>query len=258
MALDFSLLGQGPQFGNILASYDQGREARKEHDVKGALALYDTDPEQGLSAMMKVDPVTGMKLREDYTAKRTAAAKQSVFQEADPEKRLAAATETGDPATIEAVMKLDKGVREQKKEATDALGGFAFGLRTKVPYDQRKALIQQNIAGLQAAGFTPEQIASFDPTDANLDGVVSQMQTLDQAFKFADQQADNERAKAEADERARHNLEMEGVAGRNAASSAARAGAAVTNANRPRPNSGGALAASRPTRTYSASEVKFD
>lgn len=248
MALDFSLLGKGPQFGGILASYTAGQEARREQDVTGALALYDSDPEQGVAAMMKADPEKGMKLREDYSARKQDADRRGVFQQSDPTKRREAATATGDPAVIEAVMKMDGAAREEKREATDAVGGFAFGLRAKVPYEQRRALIQQNAAGLTAAGFTPEQIASFDPTDANLDGLVAQMQTLDQAFKFADQEADNARADVEQQDRSDYRGIMASVAQQNA-------GTRATVANRPRPPAGGARAAPAP---YSPGQVKWD
>lgn len=37
-----------------------------------------------------------------------------------------------------------------------------------VPYEQRRAFIQQNSQALNGAGFTPEQIDQFDPTDENI------------------------------------------------------------------------------------------
>lgn len=220
---DFSLLGQGPQFKDILSAYQSGQSARKESDTKNALALYATDPEGGISALNKVDPVLGFKLRDDYTDRKAAADRKAVFSEADPTKRQAAAQATGDSDTIKAVASMDAGTRAQKKEATDAVGGFVFGLLKSVPYEQRKAAIQQNAQGLQQAGFTPEQLQSYDPTDDNLHATLAQVQTLDQALSAADKEADNMRADSAAVEVGRHNRAMEANQGVTAQASMIRA-----------------------------------
>lgn len=225
MPMDYSLIGQGPQFQDILSSFQAGKTARKEADTRNALALYATDPEAGISAVNKVDPVLGFKLRDDYTARKTASERKAVFAETDPMKRTQAAQATGDPETIKAVMSLDEATRAKKKEATDAVGGFVFGLLKGVPYEQRKAAIMQNMPGLEEAGFTPEQLENYDPTDDNLRATLAQMQTLDQAFKYADQEADNKRADVQLEEAKRRNLELEAIARTNA-------GANVTRANK--------------------------
>lgn len=221
--VDFSLLGQGPQFKDVLSAFQSGQMARKESDTKNALALYATDPEGGISALNKVDPVLGFKLRDDYTERKAAADRKAVFAEADPTKRASAAQATGDPDTIKAVMSMDAATRAQKKEATDAVGGFVFGLLKSVPYEQRKAAIAQNMQGLQQAGFTPEQLQSYDPTDDNLHATLSQVQTLDQALSAADKEADNKRADATAAETARHNRASEANQGVTAQASMVRA-----------------------------------
>src|SRR3954467_12718386 len=111
MALDWSLLGQGPQFGNVLKSYEAGREARKAEDVKGALGLYATDPEQGVLAMLKVDPETGIKLQDDLKAKRVAATRQGVVQKfsTDPTGARDDAMASGDTQAVKTWETLDKG-----------------------------------------------------------------------------------------------------------------------------------------------------
>lgn len=237
--VDFSLLGQGPQFKDVLSAFQSGQMARKETDTKNALALYATDPEGGISALNKVDPILGFKLRDDYTERKAAADRKAVFSETDPTKRTQAAQATGDPDTIKAVMTLDATQRAQKKEATDAVGGFVFGLLKNVPYEQRKAAIQQNMQGLQEAGFTPEQLQSYDPTDANLQATLAQVQTLDQALSMVDKEADNERAAAQLEEAKRHNRAMEGTGAINAESRR-------ISATKPRASSGGRNASSLP------------
>jgi hypothetical protein len=205
MALDFSLLGQGPQFQNILASYQAGAEQQKATQTKNALAMYQSDPEGAINALNKVDPVMALKLRDDQRSQALVSQKKAVFQETDPTKRQALATQTGDPDVITTVSKLDAAQLAQTKAANEALGSVAYGLRTKVPYEQRKAQIAQIALQLAATGMKPEEIASFDPTDQNLDTVIAKAQSLhDQVeaaekqrefdVNSADKKADNERA----------------------------------------------------------------
>lgn len=209
MALDFSLLGQGPQFQNVLAAFQGGQQARKETDTRNALAMYDKDPEGAISALGRVDPLSAMKLRDDLTARKTAAAKKAVFQTEDPTARRTAAMGTGDPQIIEAVMKLDDTQRAAAKESAEAVGSVAYGLRTAVPYEQRKARIAEIAPALEASGWAPEKIAAFDPTDQNLDMVISQAQSVD---KLIAQKQAEDKAKAEAADRAADNARADRLA----------------------------------------------
>lgn len=225
MALDFSLLGQGPQFGNVLAAYDAGRERRREADRTNALALYATNPEQGIKAVTKIDPILGMKLQDDLAERQAVTQRKQVFAETDPAKRTAMAQQTGDPAVIEAVGKLDTQQRALAKEKTDALGAFAYGLRQK-PYEQRKAILQQAVPALQGIGITPAEIAAVDPTDDYLDsqifraqGLAQMIEQTDKERRFqldkSDKEADNLRAQRQFEETQRHNKASEGISAGN-------------------------------------------
>lgn len=177
MALNFGLLGQGPQFENVLAAFQQGREQRKETDVRNALAGYDRDPEGSISALTRADPALGMKMRDRYTAEQAAARRKAVFQEADPAARQAAATETGDPEIIMAVSKLDDRAKAELAEKNETVAKTYFAL-SQLPPDQRAAAYQQVQPALAALG-----VPDFDPLD---DGVLKmklgQALTIDQAL----------------------------------------------------------------------------
>jgi hypothetical protein len=58
------------------------------------------------------------------------------------------------------------------RQHAEALGTYAYGLK-KTPYAERKARLQADAPMLAQQGFTPEQIAAFDPTDGALDSVVT-------------------------------------------------------------------------------------
>lgn len=249
MPLDFSLLGQGPQFQNVLASYDAGAAAKKESDTKNALALYQTNPEKGINALNQVDPVMGMKLRDDLDARKAAAAKQAVFQEADPVKRSAAAQATGDPNVIDTVMKLDDTQRKQLHDVSDAVGGIAFGALQQAPTDspedlaKRKDFITQAAPHLVAAGVPQDKVNEIlaNPTVAAFHAAMSSALTTQQAIEQAnkdrdftagqaDKTTDNKRADMLAANTIRHDRVEEGQGAQRIADARATAGGSLPSA----------------------------
>ncbi len=181
MALNFGLLGQGPQFENVLAAFQQGREQRKETDVRNALAGYDRDPEGSISALTRADPVMGMKMRDRYTAEQAAARRKAVFQEADPEKQMAMARDTGDPEVLKVtqwiVDKADAKQVADLEKKTDISARMYFALQTAPP---------ERVADLYAElrpTFEELGVPDFDPTDkALIDSRLAQATTIDQAL----------------------------------------------------------------------------
>lgn len=262
MALDFSLLGQGPQFGNVLASYDAGREARKEQDVKGALALYDTNPEQGVAAMMKVDPVNGTKLRSDLAARQKQSAIKEVVQTFDSGSAASRdkAIATGDPDAVAAWSALDKPAREAAQEKAKAIGTAAFGILRSAPgatpedTAKRAALVKQVAPLWIANGIPQEQVDGLiaNPAPEALEQfILGSDAVLKMRIDDENQQRDDARAAAQ-------NEEMAGYRDLMAKAAGVRAGAAVTNANRPRATNSGQPRQAAPVRTYTPDEVKFD
>jgi len=75
---------------------------------------------------------------------------------------------------------------EQEKVAAakraEDLGRVAVGLKG-VPYEQRQAMLQQQLPMLQAMGMDPQQIQGFDPNDQNLDAVLAQVTPLQDLLK---------------------------------------------------------------------------
>lgn len=79
---------------------------------------------------------------------------------------------------------------EQEKVAAakraEDLGRVAVGLKG-VPYEQRQAMLQQQLPMLQAMGMDPQQIQGFDPNDQNLDAVLAQVTPLQDLLKGPEQ-----------------------------------------------------------------------
>lgn len=175
----------------------------------------------------------------------------------DPTKARTDALAAGEFDLLEQFGKLDNQARDLAAKNAADIAGVGFSLKQK-PYEERRALLNNpgTVSYLTQRGFTEEQIAGFDPTDANLDGVISQGQTLAQQIeqfnktrefgqKGEDIAADNARAELQLEEARRHNQEMERIGGVNA-------GANVTRANKVGAGkSGGA----RPVASYTDEEL---
>lgn len=189
MALDFSLLGQGPQFGNILAAYQGGQQDRKTRTIQNALARYSDDPEGATAQVMAADPALGMKLRADMQARKAEAQRRAAFAETDPIKRQAAAVQTGDSETIRAAGEIQNQELSLAAKRADGIAGLAQSLKT-LPYEQRKAQIAQMGPQLEAHGLTLAQLADYDPTDQNLDVSVHAAMTAKDQLAAADKDRD--------------------------------------------------------------------
>lgn len=101
---------------------------------------------------------------------------------------------------------MDADKRAKFADAQDAL--VTLGYSTKqMPYDQRKAFIQQHAQDLMAAhpGMTPEMVSKFDPTDQNIDSAVAGSLGIKGILDHAEKTAT-------ADETKRHNLATEAQA----------------------------------------------
>jgi hypothetical protein len=220
MALDFSLLGQGPQFDNALTSFKSGQEDRRQTNVRNALTQYKDNPEMAAPELIANGQVeAGLKLQDRGKAQREEASRRDVLSgyAEDPTKARQGAMASGDADLIDQVSKMDANQRQVAAANADELASVALALKN-APADQRKALIQspQMAEFLVSKGFKPEQIASFDPTDQALDGIIAQGTSLkDLLAQYKDERTAGFEGK-KFDETVRHNKATEGVAGKNA------------------------------------------
>lgn len=77
-------------------------------------------------------------------------------------------------------MKAEELAAAQKR--AEDLARTAAGLRN-VPYEQRRAALQQQMPLLQGMGIDPQALAQFDPTDQAIDGVLAQVTPLADLLK---------------------------------------------------------------------------
>jgi hypothetical protein len=114
----------------------------------------------------------------------------------------------GDFDMLESIGKLDEAQRKAARENAEDVGGFAAGLM-QAPPEQRKAIIAQARPILKEKGFSDEQIDGFDPSDANLQALVTSSMGLKTALEEANRKRDDKRAEMTAEEARRHQREME-------------------------------------------------
>jgi hypothetical protein len=165
------------------------RHVQTQHALSNYLA--NPDNPQAYNALAAFDPNAAatiqnqqlvrhkLALEADQEHRRHVAGTQAAA--GDVQGGMATSLAGGDLDFAEALSKLDD---LQKKQLSDMYKGAApFAYQAlKMPYEQRKAYIQQISPQLEAAGWTPDKIAAFDPTDGALGGIVQGNMTLDQAM----------------------------------------------------------------------------
>lgn len=156
-----------------------GFEAGVQRSALGTLAQNPNDS-RALGALAMVNPQAAMQMR--------AFGQQQQAQEAS--RRAGALAASGDTAGARNVMlqagniegaadltRLDEQQAKAARERAQAMGGFLTYLQG-VPYEQRRAVLQQRSGELQRSfGLTAEQIAAFDPNDQNIGALASQTRT---------------------------------------------------------------------------------
>ena len=220
----FADLAQGLRYGSDLRKERQ--KADQEAARTRALNLFSTDPRGAETALMSAGDIETAELlrkrREFEEASKRRANAAELVGKGDYRGAQQAALSGGDFDMAKSIAGLDIDQRKAARERAQDLGGFALGIKG-LPYDQRRSVIQQAASILQQQGFTEEQIAGFDPTDANLQALAAQAMDLKTALEEADRQADNARADRQADETQRHNRASEATAAQNASTSASNA-----------------------------------
>lgn len=246
MALDFSLLGQGPQFGNALTAYKTGQEDRRQTSVRNALMQYKDNPEMAAPDLIAAGELeTGLKLQDRGKAQRQDAERKRLISGygADPAASRQGAMATGDVDLINQISQMDENQRKVAATNADNLAsvGMAVMENYKTPEERRAWAMQpQNTEFLGTMGFKPEQIAAFPWDDAALKTVVGQALTVTERIAQMREERAAEFEGKKFEETVRHNKATEGVAGQNADSRR-------ITATRPRASGGGGGGMKLPT-----------
>ena len=241
---------QTPDFaGNALRYRRAGEEDGRETATRNALKGYGTNPDGAIQDLMGIDPDAAMKLRnqqrqdqEFQRGQQERETRQSVLKGygTDPKASRQSAMESGDPELINQISQMDADQRKIAADNAEGVASFAYSLKGMTP-EARKAQLQnpQNVQFLTSKGFTPEQVAGFDPTNEALDAIIGQGMSMREMLA-----AQREDRTADAEQR-RLDLTEEYNRGRLAIGQTS-AGANVTRANKPPAARGGGGATTSP------------
>lgn len=173
--------------GSIQAGYQLGSETARKERMKGALAAFSADPTnpEAQNALAAYSPEFAMRLagqRANQAAQQQE--RQRIGRIASNPDRNAARQEALSQGDLDLAKQISEMEDSDRKAAADrfkAAAPVAYQA-LKLPYEQRKAYIQTVAPELQSAGWTPQQIEAFDPSDEALTGVVHTNMTLEQAM----------------------------------------------------------------------------
>lgn len=232
-------------YGDAATMSDVERANRRGDARRAAGAGWMTNPRAAAEAMLSAGELEdGRQLYGDALRREAG----SALAEDDPRRAAAVAAVGGDVDM--ATQLIDWSDRADARERDEAMGRARvmapiLASLGSVPYEQRRAAIQAQSSALGGAGFTPDQIASFDPTDQNIRaltdsvlgiekvlGAYSMREVGDEVRTYRSTPYGVEQVGAEAvpytraDARADRGLEMEGERLAIARESAARANSA--------------------------------
>lgn len=186
MALNWSLLQPVDIGGMFQQGYQQGQQMVEKARTKSALAAFTANPSDpaAQSALAAASPEFALKLaghRWDVQEKEAERARLGAyFSQPDFQTARRQALAGGDIDVAKQLADLDEETRKRAMEESKAVAPAAYQA-LKLPYEQRKPYLRSIAAQLTAAGFTPDEIEAFDPSDEALNGIIQITQTLEQA-----------------------------------------------------------------------------
>lgn len=185
--VQWGILGDTAQLGNtFLKAYEAGNSMRIAKGKESALAKYATDPEGAASELMRYDPESALVLQKQNAGNKAAADRRAVLgsYQADPKAARQQAYATGDIDLIKQLQSMDEEQRALALERGQTTARIMDRLG-RLTYEERKAAIQKMAPDLVSQlGFTPEQIANADPTDAWVDAQQAQYANFQKAAQL--------------------------------------------------------------------------
>lgn len=174
--------------GNFQAGFQTGKEIVRRHKLQGALVAYSQDPTdpEAENALAALSPEFAMRLAGNRAHSAAESAERqrvgSYFVNPDRKAAKQQALESGD---IDIAKQIDALGEDERKAAAGkykAATPVAYqALKLKDPA-QRQAYIQSVKPELVANGWSEQDIDGFDPSDANLNAILTTGMTLEQAM----------------------------------------------------------------------------
>lgn len=168
MATNYNLIGNIPGYSDVLA----GVQAVQQQQ----------DRQQLLQQRSQALALQNQKIQQEQSALATRRQIGSQVGAGDLAGARKAAAESGDFELISTIDKLDKDQRD-KVLARTAAAAPVLQSAAALPYEQRRAVIAAAAPSLVANGWSEQEIASFDPTDQAISGLVSTTRKVEDIIK---------------------------------------------------------------------------
>ncbi len=189
--INWNLLGGGVDTGTqVQQGFATGMALVKQIQTKNALRAYLANPDDAgaYNALAFYDPQAAASIQQRQLLQRKIALDEqdrartaqigTLLASGDSATAKRAALGAGDLELVKQIDSLDDATRKREHDRYQNAAPFAYdALQIKDPA-QRKAYIESVKPQLVAGGWTEDQIDGFDPTDANLGGIVRAAQTL--------------------------------------------------------------------------------
>jgi hypothetical protein len=215
---------QTPDFASAaLGGYKQGEAMRLDRAKRNALAKYSTDPDAAIAELTQAGDIQSAlslrKARQDDATLEARKRATTAYASGDTAGAQKEALGGGEIELAAAFRSMDKDQRQTAREHASDTAAYANSLKG-IPYEQRKARIAEDAPDLLRRGFSNEQLASFDPSDGNIDHLVSTAMDLKDQLDRADKDRNFNLNIDKFGEEKRHNRVGESVAKANSATQA--------------------------------------
>lgn len=181
--INWSLLNPVDTGAAVQQGFATGMAMVKEIQTRNALRSYlaNPDDEHAYSALAFYDPQAAASIQEQRQRKltletameglRTKRDVGALVASGDIPGAKAKAAASGDFELVDTLNKMGDAERKATIDRYTGAAPIAYQA-SKLPYERRKEFLAAAAPELQAMGWTPDQLAAFDPNDANLAAIV--------------------------------------------------------------------------------------
>jgi hypothetical protein len=174
-AVEGALRDLTPEMTGVISENPDPDVAARRRRAEGVLAVYAPDRFAALERVRAQRLATQQAIQEQAERRRLGGIAVN-----DPQAAAREALGSGNFELADALRKMSAPDRERVEQRVKAAAPVAYqALKIKDPAE-RKAYIQGNADYLIANGFTADELAQFQPTDAALSNFVTQASTLEQ------------------------------------------------------------------------------
>lgn len=162
-----------PDFvGGYMNAFRAGREMAKDRAIQNAFDTAGSDPVATQNALLRAgDPTSALafgKLNEQRRLDQVRKEVSAAYVSGDIAKAQQIALMGGDHELATGISNMTDADHKRVEQSHETLASFGQGLK-QYPYEQRRSIIEHATPHLLQLGVPAQLLATYDPTDQNLD-----------------------------------------------------------------------------------------